>query len=267
MFLKLLSIEWTRLSHRALLWVTLAVCVLYTGLSLANFYGSNPVELSDGTLKMPGVAFDLATPLDQMSIMIPFLLIIAGNLLGSDYSQRTNQHWLMRTSRSSNLLAKFSILGLLTFGIQVLTILVGGLVGFYYKMYVYHVPDSLNINWLATIATPFYMTLVNLPYIALTLLFAIAVRSTFFSIALGLGYTQIIENLLAGIFHGAGWTKWLFTNLYFSATFLLNSIGNRAVELPTHILTPGLALLTSAAYTLIFLVLAIWLYRRQDLGG
>jgi hypothetical protein len=267
MFLKLLSIEWTRLSHRALLWVMLAVCALYTGLSLANFYGSNPAELSDGTLKMPGVAFDLATPLDQMLILIPFLVIIAGNLPGNDYSQRTNQHWLMRASRASSLLARFSLLSLLTIGLQVLTIFVGALVGFYYKTYIYHVPDSLNINWLATIAAPFYMTLVNLPYLALTLLFAIATRSTFFSIALGLGYTQILENLLAGIFHGAGWTKWLFTNLYFSATFLLNSIGNRAVELPTHILSPGLALLTSAAYTFIFLALAIWLYCRQDVGG
>ena len=109
------------------------------------------------------------------------------------------------------------------------------------------------------------MTLPNLPYIAL--LSAIVVRSTFISSALRLGYTQILENLLAGIFHGAGWTKWLFTNLYFSATFLLNSIGSRAVELPTTILSPGLALLTSAAYTLIFLAFAIWLYRRQDVGG
>jgi len=267
MFLKLLSIEWTRLSHRAMLWVTLAVCALYTGLSLANFYGSNPVELSDGTLKMPGIAFDLATPLDQMLILIPFLVIVAGTMLGNDYSQRTNQHWLMRASRASSLLARFSLLSLLTLGLQFLTILVGALVGFYYKTYIYHVPDSLNINWLATIAAPFYMTLTNLPYIALTLLFATAVRSTFFSIALGLGYTQILENLLAGIFHGAGWTKWLFTNLYFSATFLLNSIGSRAVELPTTILSPGLALLTSAAYTLIFLAFAIWLYRRQDVGG
>jgi len=267
MYLKLLSIEWTRISRRALLWVTLAVCALYTGLSLANFYGSNPVELTDGTLKMPGVAFDLASPLDQLAIMIPFLVIIAGNMAGNDYSQRTNQHWLMRTSRTSSLLAKFSILSLLTIGMQVLTILIGALVGFYYKTYVYHVPDNLNINWLATLAAPFYMTMVNLPYIALTLLFAIAVRSTFFSVALGLGYTQFIEFILAGIFHSTGWTKWLFTNLHFSATFLLNAIGNRTVEIPTNILSPGFALATSAIYTLIFLVLAIWLYHRQDVGG
>jgi len=267
MFLKLLSIEWTRLSRRALLWVTLAVCILYTGAGLANFYKMTQVELLDGTLKMPGVSFDLANSLDQLIIALPFLVILAGNLMGNDYSQRTNQHWLMRASRTSSLLSKFTILTVLTLVIQVLTMLIGWLIGFYYKTYVYQVPDVLNVNWLAALAAPFYMTLVNLPYIAFTLVLAVALRSTFFSVALGLGYTQILEFIFAGILYGASWTKWLFTNLHLSATFLLNSIGNRTVDLPAHILAPVPALVTSAIYTLILLSLALWLYRRQDVGG
>jgi hypothetical protein len=267
MFFKLLSIEWTRLSRRPLLWITLLICCLYIGLSLSNFYKTNQTELLNGSLKMPGVSFDLANSLDQLLIAIPFLIIIAGNMMGNDYSQRTNQHWLMRTPRHSSLLAKFTLLTMLTIVIQVLTLIVGWAVGFYYKTYVYQVPNGLNINWIATLAAPFYMTLVNLPYIALTLIFAVALRSTFVSIVLGLGYTQILEFLLAGIFHGAGWTKWLFTNLHFSASFLLNSIGNRVTEIPAHILAPSPALVTSTIYTLIFLLLTIWLYRRQDVGG
>jgi hypothetical protein len=106
-----------------------------------------------------------------------------------------------------------------------------------------------------------------LPYIALALLLAILVRSTLFSAILGLGYTQVLEYLLTGLFHGAGWTRWLFTNVHFSASFLLNSIGSRSVDLPSHILAPAPALATAAAYTLGLLGLAAWLYRRQDLGG
>ncbi len=267
MFLKLLSIEWTRLSRRALLWVTLAICGLYIGLSLANFYKTNQAELLDGALKMPGVSFDLANSLDQLLIAIPFLIIIAGNMMGNDYSQRTNQHWLTRAPRHSSLLAKLTLLTLLTVAIQFLTLIVGWAVGSYYKTYIYHGPDHLNINWIATLAVPFYMTLVNLPYIALTLMFAVVLRSTFASVILGLGYTQILEFLFAGIFYGKPWTKWLFTNLHFSASFLLNSIGNRVTEIPTSILKPMPALVTATIYTLILLVFATWFYRRQDVGG
>jgi len=127
------------------------------------------------------------------------------------------------------------------------------------QTYIYHVPDVNNVNGLAT--------LVNLPYLALTLLITVVVRSTFFSILLGLGYTQILEFMLAGIFYSASWTKWLFTNVHFSASFLLNSIGNRAPKLPEHILAPEPALIVAALYTLILMTLAVWLYRRQDVGG
>ena len=177
MFLKLLTVEWTRLSRRALLWITLLICCLYIGLRLANFYKTNRIELLNGSLKMPGISFDLANSLDQLLIAIPFLIILAGNMMGNDYSQRTNQHWLMRAPRHSSLLAKFVLLILLTFIIQVLILMVGWAVGFYYKTYIYQVPNILNVNWMATLAAPFYMTLANLPYIALTLIFAITLRS------------------------------------------------------------------------------------------
>lgn len=267
MFLKLLSIEWTRLSRRPLLWITLLICCLYIGLSLSNFYKANQTELLNGSLKMPGVSFDLANSLDQLLIAIPFLIILAGNMMGNDYAQRTNGHWLMRAPRHASLLAKFTLLTMLTIVIQVLTLVIGWAIGFYYKTYVYQVPDRLNVNWMAILAAPFYMALVNLPYIAMTLMFAVMLRSTFVSIVLGLGYTQILEFLLTGIFHGTGWTKWLFTNLHFSASFLLNTIGNRVATIPVHILAPAPALVTSIVYTLILFLLAIWLYRRQDVGG
>ena len=267
MFFKLLSIEWTRLSRRALLWVTLALCGLYIGLSLANFYKANQAQLLDGTLKMPGASFDLANSLDQLLIAIPFLIIIAGNAMGNDYAQRTSQHWLRRAPRHSSLLAKFTLLAILTLAIQFLTLIVGWAIGFYYKTYVYGVMDALNINWVATFAAPFYMTLVSLPYIALTLILAVALRSTFASVILGLGYTQILEFLIVGLFHGQPWTKWFFTNLHFSASFLLNHIGNRVPEIPPAVLQPATALITATIYTLILLVFGIWLYRRQDVGG
>ncbi len=267
MFFRLLSVEWTRLSRHALWWGTLAACALYSALSLGNFYSLNRTQLVGGGLKVPGVAFDLANSLDQLLIALPLLVIASAILMGSDRSQRTNQHWLMHASRASSVLAKFAALSLFTVAIQAITLLAGGLTGLYYKAQVLSLPEVLNVDWLALLAAPFYMTLVNLPYIALALLLAIFLRSALFSAILGLGYTQVLEHLLTGIFHGEGWTRWLFTNLHFSVRFLLNAIGDRSVAPPSHILEPTSALFTAAAYTLCLLGLAVWLYRRQDLGG
>ncbi len=268
MFLKLFSIEWTRLTRRTLFWLTLVACSLSIWLSVENFYTMNRVQFLDGSLKIPGVSFDLANSLDQLLIVaLPFLILISAMMLGNDYSQRTNQHWLMRASRTSNLLAKFAMLVWVIFLLQWITLLVGGLTGWYFKTFTYDTYSLANVNWLATFYATLYMTLVTLPYAALMLLITVVTRSAFAGIAIGLGYSQFIELLLTSLFYGAGWSKWFMRNLYFSATYLLNSIGNKTVDMPSALLQPVPAFVTAVMYTLIFLWLAIWLYRRQDVGG
>ena len=267
MFLNLVSIERIRLTRLPALWLSLMACTLYIGLSISNFYASNSTELISGRLEFPGMAFDFANALDQLKIAVPFLIILTGMLMGGDYTQRTNQHWLMRASRPSSLLARFAVLAGVAVAVQVLALLTGGATGLYYKTFVYRVPNLMNVDWPAVLAAPLYMALTSLPYIALTLVLAVALRSAFLSIVVGLGYTVIFEFILVGIFRGAGPTKWLLDNLFFSASFLLNSIGGRVVMVPDRLLDPSQALIVSAVYTLAFLALAIALYRRQDLGG
>ena len=172
-----------------------------------------------------------------------------------------------QTSRSASLLAKFSLLVLTIFLLQWVTLLVGGLTGWYFKSFTYGAYSLANVNWIAVVSATLYMTLVTLPYAALMLLLTVVTRSTWASIAIGLGYTQFIELLVTGVFHGAGWAKWMMRNLYFSATFLLNAIGNKSVEVPAALLQPWPAFVIAAFYTLIFLSLALWLYRRQDMSA
>jgi ABC-type transport system involved in multi-copper enzyme maturation permease subunit len=267
MFINLISIERIRLSRRPILWLSLLICTLYIGLSIGNFYASNPAEFASGRLQIPGMAFDFANALDQLFIAVPFLIILTGLLVGGDYSQRTNQHWLTRVPRHTSLLAKFAVLAGVAVTVQVLALLAGGGVGLYYKSFVYQTPNLMNVDWTAALAAPLYMALTTLPYIALTLVLAVALRSTFLSIIIGLGYTVIFEFILAGILRGTGWTKWLFTNLFQSASYLLNSIGGREVQVPDWMLDPSQVMVLSAVYTVLFLALAAWLYRRQDLGG
>ncbi len=268
MFLPLLTIEWTRLFRRTLLWLTLLVCALFTWLSLENFYTLNRVRLFDGSLKMPGFAFDLANSLDQLLLIeLPFLVILAAVMVGNDYSQRTNQHWLTKGRRVSSLLAKFSLLAMVIFLLQILALAVGGGTGWYYKTFIYQANPVINVDWMAVGSAALYMTLVTLPYAGFSLLITVATRSTIAGAALGLGYTQFVEFLLAGLFYGVDWSKWLMRNLHLSATFLLNSIGHKTVETPAALLGPLPAFETAVLYTLIFLSLALWLYQRQDLGG
>jgi len=141
------------------------------------------------------------------------------------------------------------------------------LAAWYFKTFTYHAYGLDHVNWIAVLSATLYMTLVTLPYAAFTLLITVITRSSSAGIAIGLGYTQFIELLVTGVIYGAGWSEWMMRNLYLSATFLLNSIGNKVVEVPSALLQPVPAFITAAVYTLIFLSLAIWLYRRQDLGG
>ncbi|MCA9991482.1 MAG: hypothetical protein KDE29_10815 [Anaerolineales bacterium] len=268
MFRQLLFVEWARLTRRALLWLALAAVVLYAAYSHQHYYTSNTAQLRNGDLAMPGFSFDLATPLDHALLVIqPLLIIITAVLAGSDYSQRTNLHWLMRVSRPTSLLAKFALLALVTVLTYALTLGIGGGIGWYFKNYIFQNFSLENVNWAATAAAPFYMSLVTLPYLAFALLITIATRSTFAGIVIGLGYTQFMEILLTGLFYGAGWAQWLMRNLYFSATYLLNSIGNRVVETPARLLEPSPAFAVAVVYTALFLALAIRLYNRQDVGG
>lgn len=268
MFLRLFSMEWTRLTRRSILWLALVCCSLFIWLSLQNFYQTNRLSLLDGSLNMPGVSFDLANSLDQLLLpALPFLVIITALVLGNDYSQRTNQHWLMRVSRPSSLLAKFCLLAFVVFGLQISTLLVGGLTGWYYKTFTYGAYTLQNVNWMAVLSAVVYMTLVTLPYVALMLLITVATRSAFAGIAIGLGYTQFIELLLSSVLYGRSGAEWMMRNLYLSVTFLLNSIGNRMVSAPEQLLPPPVAIAVAVIYTIVFLILAVWIYRRQDLGG
>jgi hypothetical protein len=268
MFLQLFSIEWTRLTRRVLPWLMLAACAAYTWLSLQNFYTTNHSQFLDGSVKMPGVSFDLANSLNQLLMLdLFFLVAIAALVLGSDYSERTNRHWLMRASRSSCLLAKFAMLALVIFLVQIAVLLVGGLTGWYYKSITLDMFSAANVNWPAVFSSALYMTLVRLPYAALMLLIVVVTRSTFAGIAIGLGYTQFVEVALASAFYGKEWSRWLIRNLHESATYLLNSIGNKVVEIPTFLLTPAQAMAAASVYTAAFLGLAIMLSLRQDVGG
>lgn len=268
MFPRLFSIENTRLYKRAMPWLCLAACGFYIFLSLHNYYTLNRLPLLNGELKMPGLSFDLATALDQVTLpALPLLVIVAASLAGSDYKLRTYQHWMMRAPRWVVLLAKFGVLALFSLALQVLTLLVAGGTGWYYKAFTFHAFNLANVNGPATLAAPLYMTLATLPYLALILLITVAARSTLVGAVIGLGWTQFIENIVTFLLHGQNWMMWHPHNLAASVSYLLNNIGNKLVEPPEYYADPVSAMAALGGYTILFLAAALWVYRRQDVGG
>lgn len=268
MWLALFSIEWIRLFRRWLPWVAMALSALFVGLSLHNFYVLSGENGAGGTFKMPGLSFDLATSLDQsFTIGALFIIMIGAALMGDDYAQRTNQHWLLRGSRAASVLAKFTVLALMILILNVVTLSAGAAFGLGYKAWLTGSASVAGVNLAETGWALIYLTAVVLPYAALMLLLALITRSTFVSAAIGFAYVLVIENLAGAVFYAAPWIRWLPRNLYLSATYLLNHIGDKTVPVPDHLFESYTACLVALGYTVALLVLAIAWYRRQDVGG
>ncbi len=268
MFFRLFSIEITRLFRRVLPWLFLATSGLFAFLGVESFYTLNREALLSGEMKIPGLSFEMANSLDQdLLVALPLLVILASIQAGSDYSQRTNQHWLMRAPRHTGLLAKLAGLAGFTFLMHVLVLTVSAGTGWYYKTFSYNAFTLANVNPLATVAAPFYMTLAALPYLALILLITVAVRSSFAGALAGLALTQFVDLLLTSFLYGRPWMMWHPHNLGLSLTYLLNSIGNRVVAIPEYLAQPLPAVIGLIGYTTLLMAAASWLYHRQDLGG
>lgn len=268
MWFALFSIEWIRLFRRWLPWVAMALSAIFVGLSLHNFYVLSGEAAAGGAFKMPGLSFDLATSLDQsFTIGALFIIMIGAALMGDDYAQRTNQHWLLRGSRGASVLAKFAVLALMILILNVVTLAAGAAFGLGYKAWLTGAASVAGVNLAEAAWALIYLTVVVLPYAALMLLLALIARSTFVSAAIGFAYVLVIENLAGAAFFDTPWIRWLPRNLYLSATYLLNHIGNKTVPVPDRLFESYTACAVAAAYTLILLGLAIVWYRRQDVGG
>lgn len=268
MVLRLFSIEFTRLFRGWLPWIALGVCVLFTGARAYSLYVWHAPDLHSGALAVPGLSFDLATSLDRVLLAVmPFIVVIGSALMGSDYAQRTHQHWLIRASREQSILAKFALMALVIVLMYAVTLLAGGGFGLALKGYLYGSAAPTGVNVVEALLAPLYLTIAALPYAALMLLLALVTRSTLVSVAIGFIYTVVIEMGARALFADALWIRWLPGSLHLSATYHLNAIGNKVVEVPTSLHDPMTAVAIAAAYTAALLGAAIWIYRRQDLGG
>jgi ABC-2 type transport system permease protein len=286
MFIRTLSIEQTKLMRRPLPWVLLAVLagatLLMTGINylvLNNNLGGNmgpgvmaemqrQVTWPDSLFSAIGIAGGAA--------LGGFLtVILSGTTMAQEYTWRTLQQWLGRgVPRPIFLAAKFAALFLPILLMVFIPLLVGGSLTALFTISLDGSLSAADVAWgslaLRALATAYSL----LPYAALTFLLAIATRSTVAAVGVGIAYALIVEGLLlqlAAMFSEALARLSLYLpaglaqSLLQSQRLMQVSVDGQPVAGP-ELLSAGVAVAGIAVYTVLFLTLAIFLFRRQDLN-
>lgn len=283
MFWQMVSIEQKKLIHRKILWVELAIAAAAAVFIPLMIYlasqstSSNVVITTDGPVE-DMIAWPLALRLgiDLLSgggLGGLLIVILMGTLTAQEYGWRTMQLWLSNgVSRLVLMLAKFTAVLLPTF-LFVLAAFVAGAVttGFITQGIQGSLPFA-EVDWWQAMLSVLRTAYTLLPYAALTFLLAVVGRSTVVAVGGGLAFTLLIEGVLIQLlgFLGGIWTdlvQYLPAGLSNSLTALNRVTAVTGPAVPADGLSAGTAVFGIALYTIVFIGLAVFAFRRQDLGG
>ncbi len=282
-FWALVWIEGKKLFSRLLLWVELAVLALL----VASLHVAIVATLQTGGRgELPPDAAralrQMLTWPDALNTALAFanggelggmlVAILVGAFVAQEYTWHTVHLFLSRgVSRVHFLLAKFTVV-FVALALIVLTTLVAG--GAVTGVYTYTREGTLGVVPVGTLAVNMArVTFTLLPYAALTFLLAVVTRSAMVAIGVGLGYSLLVENLMVEMLslvsdQAARVARFMPTMLAKSIVQVVTgetqmNVGmNVAPSLP--LLSPNVAALLLGGYTVAFLALAVWWFRRQD---
>ena len=285
MFWQMVSVEQKKLTRRKILWIELAVAaaaavfiplVIYLASQSTN---SNVIITTDGPVE-DMIAWPLALRLgiDMLSgggLGGLLIVILVGALTAQEYGWRTMQLWLSNgVSRPVLVLAKFTVIllpalffVLAGFGAGAVTT---GLI-------TQNLQGSLpftEVDWWQAALSILRTAYTLLPYAALTFMLAIASRATVVAVGGGLAYAILAEGMLIQLlsFLGGFWgdiAHYLPGSLSNSLAALnrVSAAAGSAFVSPTDGVSAATAAIGIALYTLLFVGLAMFAFRRQDLSG
>jgi ABC-type transport system involved in multi-copper enzyme maturation permease subunit len=287
MFLNAFRMELTKVFRRRMTWVLIGILVLLVAGMYMALYAVLQDALSDpagspgkvealwGILSWPQAFSGLLGYIGGTGLGGIILIVLAGTVTAQEYSWRTVHLWLSRgLPRSAFLLGKYAALVVAALLVVLTAALVGTLLTGWFT---HQLTGSLrlaglDVYQLALSALRTAYTL--LPYIALTFLVAILTRSTAAAIAAGLAYTLVVENLAAQLLGLAG-GLWAGIAQYLpgSLAAALLQTNQRLVEfdlgsgVEAGLPDPWAAAGGIALYTVAFVGLSLWAFRRQNLTG
>ncbi len=285
-FVRLLSVERRKLFGRALPWAEVLIFALLVGILhiaiIAALQQGNaremPPQVADEIRRMlywPQGLKNALTFANGGEIGGLFVIVLVGAFMAQEYTWHSVHLWLSRgVSRTAYLLAKAAIAILFLGAFVLVAVLVGGGVT---AVFTYAELGTLPLQEVDALGLVGDMVVVGytlVPYAALAFLLAVASRSTMVTIGVGLGYTLLIENMVAEILslfspEVASVTRYLPTMLTKSLTQHITAGSEVTVGIQgastVSLLQPETAAVLLAVYTVLLLGASVWLFRRQDM--
>ena len=286
MFWQMVAVEHKKLTRRKILWIELAVMAaaavfipLVIYLASQSDGSGNLVITTDGPVEEMiawplalRLGIDLASGGGLGGLLI---VILIGTLTAQEYGWRTMQLWLSNgISRPVLLLAKFTAVLLPSLLLVLAPFVAGALTTAVFTQNLQGSLPFAQVDWWQAALSIGRTAFTLLPYAALTFFLAVISRSTVVAIGGGLAYAMLIEGVLVQLltFVGGTWAKigqYLPAGLSNSLAALNRVSASSGTGLVTQ--AEGVSMATAvpgiALYTLLFVGLAIFAFRRQDLGG
>jgi ABC-type transport system involved in multi-copper enzyme maturation permease subunit len=279
--------EWTKVFRRRMTWVLVgSEALLIAGLYLV-IYGVAPSTLSDpgaspgavenlhGMLCWPQALSGLLGLTGGAGLGGLMLVVLAGAMAAQEYSWRTTHLWLSRgLPRSSFLLAKYATLIVAALLVVLTAVLVAAPLTAWFTRQLTGSLSLADLNWAEMGLSILRTAYTILPYVGLTFLVAIVTRSTAAAIAAGLAYALVLENILVQLLGLAGGI-WADIARYapgsLAAALMQTNLRLVEIDLGTGVNAglpgPWAAAAGLTLYTVAFLGLSLWAFRRQNLTG
>ncbi len=269
MFLSMLNIEIRKTLKHPALWGGLAALLVLLAMSVLVHH----LEISRGYLSATGgLEQDFLNGLSFFGWIGILVYATTGSVIAAfDYPDRSIQLWLTRgLSRPVMLSARFAAILLFDLFFVVFTVLVLMGSGATSRSLFFGRVDTSNLDWIALVGVILRVFWGSLPYLALTVLFAVLSRSPLFAAAGTIVYGSVVERLLLSLSDR-------FPNLIRYLPAQLDQalqIHNLALDRAAGSLPPGAANMPEGQAALligmIFLILStisLVIFSRQDLGG
>ncbi len=283
MFWKLVANENTKNFKRLMLWIEMALMagiilslhLLLLALLQLNMGGEAAgAEELKRSLTWPNALLNALEFAGGNVLGGLMLVIFAASVTAQEYSWRTFQLWLSRgVHRQGLLVAKFTSLIIAAVAIVLAALLAGMLISIVISLILDGGVALGEVDFtqlgLSLLRTAYTL----LPYAALAFLLGITARSVVVAVGAGLAYSLLFEGLaiqLLALFGGnfarigqllpGGLAATLMSLNQSALTF------GTSVSAAEPLLTPLQAALGIALWTLLFVGMALWIFRKQDLN-
>ncbi|MCK5923615.1 MAG: ABC transporter permease subunit, partial [Methylococcales bacterium] len=205
------------------------------------------------------------------------VIIMIALMMAQEYRHRTLQQWFMRgLSRPTVLGAKAATILMAIFLLTLVPLIVGGIMTAIFTINANGALDASVVNWGELALTYLTVIYTMLPYAAFTLMLAVVTRSVVVAISVTIGYSLLFESLFIQI------TSYFSDTVNAVAIYLPQNMAKailgavnttvlefngQAIEPAFELLSVNTAVIGIGLYTIVFLAIALWSLRRQDLSG